>query len=66
MNRDRYIEIVEECEMLVFGVFQDEEKTKLWFKTPNPNLGGIAPNLLINSGRAEKLLQVIKAMSEGY
>lgn len=38
----------------------DLSKTKLWFETPNPLLGGITPLWLINNGRTHRLLEFIK------
>lgn len=37
----------------------DAEKTKSWFKTENPMLGGISPNEMIARGRIEKLKEFI-------
>ena len=34
-------------------------KTKQWFDTPNPMLGGISPREMIADGREEKLLEWI-------
>jgi uncharacterized protein (DUF2384 family) len=47
---------------LVRGFFKDEEKTKLWFHTENPMLGGIKPIDMIRQGRSEKLLKFVQAM----
>lgn len=38
----------------------DEEKTILWFKTPNPILGDISPRDMIRFGRYKKLLKFIQ------
>ena len=35
---------------LVAQFFRDEQKTVLWFKTPNPLLGDVAPRDMIKSG----------------
>jgi len=45
---------------LVMGFFKDEEKTRLWFHTENPMLGGIRPIDLIKLGRSEKLLKFVQ------
>ena len=45
---------------LVATFFNDPNKTQLWFKTPNPNLGNIAPRDLIRLGRGQKLLGFIQ------
>lgn len=39
--------------------FNDENKTVLWFKTPNPMLGGITPRDMIRVGRFKKLFKII-------
>jgi len=50
---------------LVAQFFRDEQKTVLWFKTPNPLLGVIAPRDMIRIGRYKKLRQIIlQALSE--
>lgn len=41
---------------LVFGFFDDADKTAFWFKTPNPMLGNVAPRDMIRLGRYKKLL----------
>jgi len=37
----------------------DKQKALIWFETPNPLLGGISPQSVINQGRGEKLLKLI-------
>lgn len=50
---------------LVAQYFNDEEKTVLWFKTPNPLLGDIAPRDMIRVGRFKKLLRfILNALDE--
>jgi hypothetical protein len=50
---------------LVAQFFGDEQKTVLWFKTPNPLLGDIAPRDMIKIGRFKKLRQfILQALSE--
>ena len=50
---------------LVAQFFRDEVKTVLWFKTPNPLLGDIAPRDMIKIGRFKKLRQfILQALSE--
>lgn len=44
---------------LVAQYFKDEHKTVLWFKTPNPLLGNIAPREMIRVGRFKKLCRFI-------
>lgn len=42
----------------------DEQKTVLWFKTPNPLLGDIAPRDMIRVGRFKKLQRFILSALE--
>lgn len=45
---------------MVAQYFQDEQKTILWFKTPNPLLGNITPRDMIRIGRFRKLQRFIQ------
>jgi len=45
---------------LVAQFFRNEQKTILWFKTPNPLLGDIAPRDMIKIGRFRKLRRFIQ------
>lgn len=45
---------------MVAQYFQDEHKTILWFKTPNPLLGNITPRDMIRVGRFRKLQRFIQ------
>lgn len=45
---------------LVGGFFHDEQKTMLWFHTPNPMLGNVSPRAMIRAGRFAKLLRYIQ------
>ena len=46
---------------LVMGFFDgNEEKTQLWFSSPNPQLGNITPIDMIELGRASKLLAFVQ------
>ncbi len=50
---------------LVAQFFGDEQKTVLWFKTPNPLLGDITPRDMIRIGRFKKLRRfILNALSE--
>jgi uncharacterized protein (DUF2384 family) len=50
---------------LVAQFFKDEQKTILWFKTPNPLLGNITPREMIRIGRFKKLHRfILSALSE--
>ena len=44
---------------LVAQYFKNEQKTVLWFKTPNPLLGNITPRDMIRVGRFKKLHRFI-------
>lgn len=37
----------------------DAEKTSLWFRTPNPMLGGVTPDWMLEHDRAMRLRQFI-------
>lgn len=43
----------------------DNEKVKLWMKTPNPSLGHIRPVFMIRVARAHKLEQFIDSALAG-
>ena len=45
---------------LVAEFFNDEEKTILWFSTPNPLLGDISPRNMIKMGGFQKLFKFIQ------
>lgn len=45
---------------LVAGFFNDNDKTLLWFRVPNPLLGGLSPRDMIRVGRFKKLLKFIQ------
>jgi hypothetical protein len=50
---------------LVAEFFKDQQKTILWFKTPNPLLGDVTPRDMIRVGRFKKLRQfILRALSE--
>lgn len=51
---------MKELHRLVEGFFKDPEKTRLWFKLPNPLLGDLSPNKMIRLGRYKKLLKFVK------
>jgi hypothetical protein len=63
--RDRLEEIASICNS-VAGFFNgDAHKTTLWFKTPNPMLGDVAPRDMIRLGRYDKLRKfVVNAIIE--
>jgi hypothetical protein len=45
---------------LVAAFFKNYDKTFLWFQTPNPLLGNVAPRVMIRIGRFKKLLKFIQ------
>jgi len=50
---------------LVAQYFKSEQKTVLWFKTPNPLLGNITPRDMIRIGRFKKLSRfILNALGE--
>lgn len=48
----------------VWWFFKDFRKAWLWFKTPNPLLGGFTPILMANLGRAKKLHKIVSQQLE--
>ena len=49
-----------EARTKVFKFFdENEEKYFAWFETPNPLLGGVAPDEMIRCGRVRKLVDFI-------
>ena len=48
------------AQSMVAQYFQDQHKTVLWFKTPNPLLGYITPRDMIRVGRFRKLQRFIQ------
>ena len=50
---------------LVASFFKDNEKTILWFNTPNSFFGEVTPRNMIRIGRSKKLIAFIRnALSE--
>lgn len=56
---------VQTCRKLVRGYFGSGSRTRLWFDAPNPLLGGLTPNDLIQTGQEKKLLRIIKDALNG-
>lgn len=54
--------IVEECYAIAFAHFKDEERTNLWFRIPNPELGPNMPSPIeiIKTKRQNFLLSKLK------
>ena len=58
-----YQKVAMECYRLVSKIFKgNDNKIDAWFMTPNPNLGNITPEYMLYSGKAEKLLEIIKQL----
>ena len=50
---------------LVADFFKNNDKTILWFNTPNPLLGEVTPRNMIRIGKSKKLITFIRnALSE--
>lgn len=63
--RDRIDEIANVVSLVAQFFGGDAARTALWFKTPNPMLGGIPPRDMIRFGRYERLLKfVLEALEE--
>lgn len=57
--RESLEQIANICTLVAEYFNSDVEKTVLWFKTSNPQLGGISPRDMIRYGRYKKLLTFI-------
>lgn len=58
---ERLTEIATICGLVAQFFQGDELKTALWFKTPNPLLGGMAPRDMVRLGRYQKLHRFVVA-----
>lgn len=56
----RDLEAFAEIYVRVAAFFDNTSKTKAWFRTPNPFLGGARPMELLLCGRAHRLLQFVE------
>jgi len=56
---DRLTEIATICGLVAQFFGGNSHKTTLWFKTPNPLLGGSSPRDMIRLGRYEKLRRFV-------
>lgn len=62
---ERLTEIATVCGLVAQFFDGDERKTALWFKSPNPLLGGMPPREMIRLGRYQKLQRfVVSALLE--
>lgn len=59
--RERVKDLAAAIEFVAETFDGDEQKTKYWFNTPNPNFGGTAPKNLIVRGRYRKVRDFILA-----
>ena len=57
--KDRLDQIANICALVAEYFNGDPERTVLWFKSPNPLLGGISPRDMIRFGRYKKLMAFI-------
>ena len=65
MNQQETLDTVLKVRSLIYQYFNgDSEKVILWLDTPNPNLGNISPDEMINLGRVENLLKFVEAQLE--
>jgi hypothetical protein len=62
---DRLMEVGVICEAVADFFGGDEEKTRLWFRTANPLLGGITPRDMIRLGRHKRLMQFVLEAKSG-
>lgn len=53
-------DLAKEAVILVMNHFKNVDKTLLWFETPNPSLGNMAPSYIIAVGQSSKLLKFIQ------
>jgi predicted nucleotidyltransferase len=56
---ERLAEVANLCELVAQYFGGNAQKTALWFKTPNPQLGEISPRDMVRSGRCERLRRFI-------
>lgn len=64
--KQRLTELAEAMEKVAIIMEGDHDKTRLWFKVPNPNLGGNSPRGLILLKRTSVLFDFITAAINGY
>ena len=66
VTKDRFYKLAEAIERAALLLEKDANKTKLWFRLPNPNLGDISPRSLIIAKRSEVVLNFIDSARQGY
>lgn len=57
--KERLEQIASTCALVAEYFGGDAQKTALWFRTPNPMLGGVSPRDMIRLGRYKKLMNFI-------
>ena len=62
--KERLEEIANVCNLVAAHFGGDAARTALWFKTPNPVLGGISPRDMIRLGRYKRLFDFIMRAKE--
>ena len=58
--KQRVAELAGSLEIVAVIFDGNVDKTKFWFKTPNPNLGNSAPRDLITRGRYKRVMDFIQ------
>ena len=62
---ERLMEVASTCELVAQAFGGNGTQTALWFRTPNPHFGHLAPAELLRKGECERLQrQVLEAMAE--
>ena len=61
----RDLEAFAEIYTRVAEFFRNTSKTTIWFRAPNPMLGGVRPIEMLLSGRAHRLLQFVRESDAG-
>lgn len=56
---ERLEEIASICNQVATFFDGNREKTALWFRTPNPMLGGVSPRDMLRFGRYDKLRRFV-------
>lgn len=65
-TKQRVTALAEAMEMVAILFKGDVDKTRKWFKVPNPNLGGNSPRNLILIKRSSVLFDFINSARRGY
>lgn len=65
-TKERLYDLATAMEKVAILMKGDTNKTRLWFKVPNPNLGGNSPRNLILLKRSGVLFDFINSAMNGY